>query len=103
MRAIPVAEACPLAAGISAARQARASVEGRDADWDLAYEELSVPVLVVTGLQDHVFLEPEIVDRLAERLPTARRLDLPEAGHLIPAEQPERMADLLLSFAEEMD
>jgi 3-oxoadipate enol-lactonase len=27
------------------------------ADWDLRYEDLTLPVLVMTGLQDHVFLD----------------------------------------------
>lgn len=75
---------------------------GRDADWDLAYEQLNLPTLVVTGLQDHVFLEPAVVEALFARLPKAKRVDLPDAGHLIPAEQPEQLAELLLSFAEEM-
>lgn len=76
---------------------------GRDADWDLAYEKLAMPVLVITGLQDHVFLEPDVVDELFNRLPNAKRLDLADAGHLIPAEQPDPFADWLLSFAKEMN
>ena len=76
---------------------------GRSSDWNLPYESLNMPVLVVTGLQDHVFLETDVVDTLFARLPRARRVDLPEAGHLIPAEYPEKTADLLLSFAEEID
>ncbi len=73
---------------------------GREADWDLPYEELRVPVLVVTGLEDHVFLESEAVAELLARLPNARRIDLPNAGHLIPAERPEDIAGMLLDFAK---
>ena len=29
---------------------------GREADWDLPYERLDLPVLAITGLQGHVFL-----------------------------------------------
>ena len=76
---------------------------GRESDWDLPYETLDMPVLVVTGLQDHVFLDTAVVDALFQRLPRASRVDLLDAGHLIPAEHPEKMADLLLSFAEEID
>ena len=75
---------------------------GRTSDWNLPYEKLDLPVLVVTGLQDHVFLERAVVDELASRLPKSIRWDMPDAGHLIPAEQPEALADVLLSFAEEV-
>lgn len=75
---------------------------GREADWDLPYEHLNLPVWVVTGLQDHVFLEPSVVKDLFSRLPQGRRVDMPDAGHLIPAERPEALADHLLSFAKEV-
>lgn len=77
------------------------SEAGRTADWDLPYESLDLPVLVVTGLQDHVFLEMEVVERLAKRMSRARRIDMADAGHLIPGEQPKALAQALLSFARE--
>ena len=73
---------------------------GRDADWDLPYERMTLPVLVVTGLQDHVFLETDVVEDLFSQLPNARRVDMPDAGHLIPAERPEALTDALLAFAK---
>lgn len=75
---------------------------GRTSDWNLPYEKLDLPVLVVTGLQDHVFLERAVVDELANRLPKSMRSDMPNAGHLIPAEQPQALADVLLSFSKEV-
>ena len=75
---------------------------GREADWDLPYERLNLPVLVITGLQDHVFLEPDVVNDLFSRLPRGRRVNIPDAGHLIPAERPETLADSLLSFTREV-
>jgi pimeloyl-ACP methyl ester carboxylesterase len=75
---------------------------GRDADWDLPFERLSLPTLVVTGLQDHVFFEHDVVDELFARLPEAQRVDLPDAGHLIPAERPEALVEILLSFGKEV-
>ncbi len=75
---------------------------GRTADWDLPYESLNPPTLVITGLQDHVFLEPDIVDKLFSRLPRGRRVDISDAGHLIPAERPEALAHALLTFAKEL-
>lgn len=75
---------------------------GRTADWNLPYEKLTLPALIVTGLQDHVFLENDAVAELAARLPKARRVDFPDAGHLIPAEQPQQLAETLLAFAREV-
>jgi pimeloyl-ACP methyl ester carboxylesterase len=75
---------------------------GRTSDWNLPYEKLDLPVLVITGLQDHVFLERAVVDELANRLPKSIRSDMPNAGHLIPAEQPQALADVLLSVAKEV-
>ncbi len=72
---------------------------GPSADWALPYEQLSLPVLVITGLQDHVFLEPEVVDALHARLPQGSRVDLSQAGHLIPAEHPQQLAAILADFA----
>lgn len=70
------------------------------ADWDLPYEQLDLPVLIVTGLQDRVFLDRDIVDRLAARLPRAHREDWPDCGHLIPQERPEKLAQSLAAFAK---
>lgn len=78
------------------------SEAGRQADWDIPYDQLNLPTLVITGLQDHVFLEKDIVDSLFAAIPDARRVDMPAAGHLIPAEQPEALAEILISFAKEI-
>lgn len=72
------------------------------ADWNLPYEALTLPVLVVTGLQDHVFFERDDVDRLYARLPDARRIEMANAGHLLPAERPDELAAALLDFAREV-
>jgi len=58
--------------------------------------------LVITGLEDHVFLERNIVDDLFSQIPNGRRVDMPDAGHLIPVEKPEELADFLLTFAKEV-
>ena len=78
------------------------SEAGCHADWDIPYERLELPTFVITGLQDHVFLERDVVDELFARLPHGRRVDMPAAGHLIPGEQPEALADTLISFAKEI-
>ncbi len=71
---------------------------GPSADWDLPYEKLNLPILVVTGLQDHVFFESAAVEQLCNRMPQARRLDLPDAGHLIPGEDPDSLVEILSDF-----
>ena len=78
------------------------SEAGRHADWNIPYERLDLPTLVITGLQDHVFLERDVIETLFARLPDGRRVDMPAAGHLIPAEQPEALAEILISFAKEI-
>ena len=72
-------------------------------DWNLDYSALTLPVLVITGLQDRVFLDRDIVDRLYATLPDARREDWAEAGHLLPQEAPERLAKSLARFGQEID
>ena len=75
---------------------------GRLSDWALPYEELNVPTRVVTGLQDHVFYNESDVAALTARIRQAKRIDMPQAGHLIPGERPAELADLLIEFAEEV-
>ncbi len=70
-----------------------------ETDWPIDYAALALPTLVITGLQDRVFLDREVVDRLFDQLPDGRRVDWADAGHLIPQEWPERLAVRLASFA----
>ena len=68
----------------------------------MPYERLTLPTLVITGLKDHIFLEQPDLDNLFSRLPRAKQINLDDAGHLIPAERPEALADALLDFAREL-
>lgn len=70
-------------------------------DWALPLEDLRLPVHVITGLQDRVFLDRDVVDRLFARLPDATREDWQDTGHLLPQERPARLAASLARFAEE--
>lgn len=72
---------------------------GRTADWDVPYEEMTLPVLVMTGMRDHIFYQAEVVDELTARLPNATRLDLPDAGHMVPLERPRAFIGALLDLA----
>ena len=67
--------------------------------WDIAYQDLALPVLTVTGLQDRVFFDRAVVEELRARLPDARHIEWPDAGHLLPQERPERLAEALIDFA----
>lgn len=72
---------------------------GSTADWNVPYEAIDVPTLVITGLQDRVFYNAPDVDALAGRLPHCQRIDMPNAGHMIPVERPGELAHALVSFA----
>lgn len=78
------------------------SQAGRDADWDFPYEQLDLPVLVITGLQDHVFLVSDDVAELFVKLPQGQQASMPDAGHLIPNERPEELAQILLNYVKEL-
>ena len=71
------------------------------ADWRIDYARLDLPTLVVTGPHDRIFYDAEVVARQAALLPRGRRIDFPEAGHLLPAEVPDRLVAALLAFARD--
>lgn len=70
-----------------------------EADWDLPYEKLRVPVLLLTGLHDRVFRVDEDVAALAARIASRKSIVFEDAGHLIPAERPAKFTAALLDFA----
>lgn len=72
---------------------------GATASWDLNYEAIDVPVLAISGLQDRVFYNAEDVTELVARMPRCERLDMPDSGHMIPVERPQKLAEALVQFA----
>lgn len=74
-----------------------------DTDWAFDWASLKLPVLSITGLQDRVFRDPEVIDRLFALLPDARREDWQDAGHLLPLERPELLAESLARFGREVE
>jgi len=58
-------------------------------DWDVDWSALKCPVLLIQGLQDRVFFDPAVVAELQATIPNVARVDIPEAGHMIPAEVPQ--------------
>ena len=73
-----------------------------DTDWRFDWASLDLPVLNITGLHDRVFRDPEVIDRLYAQLADARREEWDGAGHLLPLERPDRLAERLVSFGREI-
>jgi pimeloyl-ACP methyl ester carboxylesterase len=73
--------------------------DSASADWDLPYEQLNLPVLVLTGLRDRIFLDRGAVAELIDRMPDARQSEFPELGHLLPAEDGAAVSRELSAFA----
>jgi pimeloyl-ACP methyl ester carboxylesterase len=63
--------------------------------------ELDVPVLVVNGLDDVAGIQ-QVADILTDGIPGARRLDLPDTGHLAPLERPEQVTTALQDFCRNL-
>ena len=71
----------------------------RSADWDVPYEELSLPTLVLTGRRDRVFYNEDDVAELKARLPNASEKVFADYGHLLPMEAGPETANALSEFA----
>lgn len=69
-------------------------------DWDFPYERLGPPVLLMTGRYDRVFRIDADVAELKARIPDAREVVYPDAGHLIPVERPAQFTRDLIAFAD---
>jgi len=79
----------------AAARRAADRATSQD-DWMEPPRQL--PFLVVQGLKDR-FAPPEHGHSLRERLgPRVEVVDIPEAGHMVLLEQPDSVADAIVSF-----
>ena len=68
-------------------------------DWDINYESLTMPVLSISGLQDRVFFDRKVVERLGKRIPQWQHLEWENAGHLLPLEVPELLGKALIDFS----
>jgi pimeloyl-ACP methyl ester carboxylesterase len=64
------------------------------------YGEIRTPTLVLWGEQDG-WLAPDFGRRLAEAIPDARLLAVPNAGHFLPEDQPRSVAETLASLYSE--
>ena len=66
---------------------------------DLA--RIDVPVLVVCGSADFPVVR-EAALRLERELPKARRVEIAGAGHMLPIEKPDQLAEAVLGFLAEL-
>jgi pimeloyl-ACP methyl ester carboxylesterase len=57
---------------------------------------LQMPALVVHAEQS--FIQAEVAERMVNEIPDARRVDIPESGHVIPVEQPAALGAALAEF-----
>ncbi|MEM1382882.1 MAG: alpha/beta fold hydrolase [Pseudomonadota bacterium] len=73
------------------------------ADWSVDWGALSLPVLNITGLQDRVFLDRAVVERLLATIPNHRCEDWTDCGHLIPQERGARLVERLIAFGREIE
>ena len=69
--------------------------------WDAArehYGDIEVPVLVVYGDRD--WSRPDERQRTVAAIPQAKMETVPEGGHFLSLDQPQRLAELITSFAK---
>lgn len=60
-------------------------------------EQIEPPALVLTGADD-LLTPPRYAQYLANKLPVARLVIVPQAGHMVMLEQPRQVASSLLDF-----
>lgn len=78
---------------------------GRGAIAEIPYlweslEHITCPTLVVRAEKSKV-LSREIAEQMVERLPDARFVEIPEAGHQVPLHQPEAFSKAIREFLGE--
>jgi pimeloyl-ACP methyl ester carboxylesterase len=81
---------------------ARLLAAGIGADWNVPYEKLTMPVTVLSGLQDHVFYNAADVAELTKRLPNAEKIDITDIGHLVTMERPAAITRACLALADRL-
>jgi 3-oxoadipate enol-lactonase len=72
------------------------------ADWDIPYEELRAPVLVLSGLHDNLFRVAEDVQELMARIPEASEVQFADAGHALHEEMTDRFVEVIAGFADRL-
>jgi 3-oxoadipate enol-lactonase len=66
-----------------------------------ALPELKLPALIMSGKDDHT-LPSFHSERMAQKLPNARHIEVPGAAHLVPLEAPHQANPLILDFLRDL-
>jgi len=82
------------------ARAARGMLTQRDARVIEVLPAIKVPSLVVVGADDTPFLAAS--DYMAAKIPGAKKLVIPAAGHAVNIDQPQAFIDAVLPFLESL-
>src|SRR5947207_10052288 len=83
------------------ARAARGMLTQRDARVMGGLPEIKVPALIVVGADDAPFLAAS--DYMAAKIPGARKVVIPGAGHAANIDQPQAFIDAVLPFLDGLD
>ena len=79
-------------------RAARGMLTQRDARVIEVLPEIKVPALIVVGADDAPFLAAS--DYMAAKIPGARKVVIPAAGHAVNIDQPQAFIDAVLPFLD---
>jgi pimeloyl-ACP methyl ester carboxylesterase len=82
------------------ARAARGMLTQRDAGVIETLPQINVPSLVVVGADDTPFLAAS--DYMAAKIPGARKVVIPAAGHAVNIDQPQAFIDAVLPFLDDL-
>jgi pimeloyl-ACP methyl ester carboxylesterase len=86
------------AAGL--ARSARGMLAQRDAQVMTSLPNIKVPTLIIVGEEDTAFLAP--ADYMAAKIPNARKIVIPNAGHASNLDQPQMFNQAVEGFLESL-
>jgi pimeloyl-ACP methyl ester carboxylesterase len=82
------------------ARAARGMLTQRDARVIEVLPEIKIPALVVVGADDTPFLAAS--DYMAAKIPSAKKVVIPSAGHAVNIDQPQAFIDAVLPFLDSL-
>jgi pimeloyl-ACP methyl ester carboxylesterase len=83
------------------ARAARGMLTQRDGQVIDSLPTIKVPTLIIAGADDTPFLPA--TDYMALKIPGARKVIIPQAGHAVNIDQPEAFNEAVLSFLGGLD
>jgi pimeloyl-ACP methyl ester carboxylesterase len=83
------------------ARAARGMLTQRDARVIELLPDIKVPALVVVGADDTPFLAAS--DYMAAKIPGAKKVVVPAAGHAVNIDQPKAFIEAVLPFLDSLD